>query len=187
MDWGLAVEREAVIRPLVEQQNLTPDDVERAVRHLRVSRSLLYTLVRRYRQLPRASSLLPWKRGRDTHSTFLEQNREQLLKACIQEFYLRSERPSMAALIREVRRRFSEQKLSVPNYRAVRRRVEAMDLRLVIGRREGAKRACEKLGPVHVSPLEVIQIDRSPVEVIVVDQRSRLPIGRPVWAASQKH
>jgi putative transposase len=135
VDWGLAVEREAVIRPLVEQQSLTLGDVERAVRQLRVSRSLLYTLLRRYRQRPQASSLLPWKRGRDNNVRVLDQNREQLLNACIKDFYLRPERPSLAALVQEVRRRFSEQQLPAPNYRTVRRRVGAMDLRLGMGQR----------------------------------------------------
>lgn len=180
VDWGLAVEREAVIRPLVEQQSLTLGDVERAVSQLRVSRSLLYTLLRRYRQRPQASSLLPWKRGRDNNVRVLDQNREQLLNACIKGFYLRPERPSLAALVQEVRRRFFEQQWPAPNYRTVRRRVEAMDLRLVIGKREGVKRAREKLGPVQISslkpewPLDVLQIDHTPVDVIVVDDASPL-------------
>lgn len=81
------------------------------------------------------------------------------------DFYLRSEQPSLAALILEVKRQFAEQQLPAPDYRTVRRRVEALDLRLVIKKREGAKRAREKLGPVKVSslrpelPMDVLQID----------------------------
>ena len=123
-DWGLAVEREAVIRPLAEQQKLCVEDVAAAVRHLRIGRSVLYNLVHRYRQRPHTSSLLPLKRGRDTYTTVLDQNRELLLDSCIREFYLRPERPSLAALIQEVKRQFSEQQMSAPNYRTVRRRVE---------------------------------------------------------------
>ena len=152
---------------------------------LGMGRSTLYTLVRRYRQRPQASSLLPWKRGRPNNVTLLDQGREELLNTCIREFYLTPERPSMAALIRELRRRFSEQRLPAPNYRTVRRRVAALDQRLVIQKREGARRAREKLGPVQVSslrpewPLDIVQIDHTPVDVIVVDRESRLPIGRP--------
>ena len=43
--------------------------------------------------------------------------------------YLRPERPSLAALQREVRPRFAERTLAVPNYRTVRRRAEAVDAR----------------------------------------------------------
>jgi putative transposase len=95
-DWGLAVEREAVIRPLAEQQKLCVEDVEAAVRHLRIGRSVLYNLVHRYRQRPQTSSLLPLKRGRDTYTTVLDQNRELLLDSCIREFYLRPERPNLS-------------------------------------------------------------------------------------------
>ena len=46
----------------------------------------------------------------------------------------------MAALVRETRRRFFERQLSPPDYRTVHRRVEALDLRFVLGKREGSKR-----------------------------------------------
>jgi putative transposase len=78
-----------------------------------------------------------------------------------------------------------ERKLLAPNYRTVRRRVEALDVSVVIRKREGSKRAREILGPVRFSslrpelPLEVLQIDHTPVDVIVVDQEQRLSIGRP--------
>ncbi len=44
-DWGLAVQREAVIRPLAERQRLCTEDVEEAARHLGIGRSVLYCLV----------------------------------------------------------------------------------------------------------------------------------------------
>jgi putative transposase len=184
-DWGLALEREAVIRPLAEQGKVSTGDVEEATRQLQMSRSLLYALVSRYRRRPQTSSLLPWKRGRDGKLNFLEPDREQLLSSCIEDFYLTPERPSLTALVQEVKRRFSERQVPAPNYRTVRQRVEALDLRLVLSKREGAKRAREKLGPVGVSslrpelPMDIVQIDHTVADVIVVDQEHRLPIGRP--------
>ena len=184
-DWGIAVEREAIIRSLSERNQLSTYDVDEATTQLRISRSVLYKLLRRYRQRPQTSSLLPWKRGRNNSLTFLDPTRESLLTSCINDFYLRPERPSLAALIQEVKRQFAEQDLPAPNYRTVRRRVEELDLRLVIGKREGSKRAREKLGPVNVSslqpalPMDVLQIDHTPVDVMVVDAERRLSIGRP--------
>jgi len=115
----------------------------------------------------------------------LEPEREELLQVCLREFYLTSQRPSIGALAREVRRRFSELQLPTPNYRTVQRRVEALDQRLVVGKREGSKRARGKFGPVGVStlstdvPMDVLQIDHTLVDLIVVDRELRLPIGRP--------
>lgn len=184
-DWSLALERERVIRPLAEQARLSVRSIGEAACQLSLSRSVLYDLLQRYRQRPQISSLLPRKRGLEAKASLLSEEREQLLRSCIAEFYLRPERPPLAALLLEVRRRFAEQRLPAPNYRTVRRRVEALDLRLVIGRREGSKKAREQLGPVGISslrperPMDFVQIDHTLVDVIVVDQQNRLPIGRP--------
>jgi putative transposase len=166
---------------LAEQKQLSIGDVDDAMSRLGMSRSFLYKLIRRYKQRPQTSSLLPWKRGRE--------DRDKLLDECIKVFYLRPEQPSLAALILEVKRQFTEKQLPAPNYRTVRRRVEALDSRLVIRKREGATRVREKLGPVNVSslgpelPMDVLQIGHTPVGVIVVDAKRRLPIGRP-WLTS---
>jgi len=94
-------------------------------------------------------------------------------------FYLRPERPSLAALLQEVSRRFSEQNLPAPHYRTARKRIEALDLRLAMQKREGVKKAREKLGPVSIStlmpksPMDVLQIDHTLVDVIVVELRRR--------------
>jgi len=185
VEWRLALERESVIRPLAEEQRLTNGRLQEAMLRLGLSRSVLYKLVQRYRDRPQTSSLLPWKRGRDLNLQVLSPKQEELLQACIQEFYLTRERPTVAALMREVKRRFSERQLPTPVYRTVRRRIEALDLEFVIRKREGAKKAREKLGPVLIStlrsevPLDIIQIDHTLVDVIVVDRQHRKPIGRP--------
>jgi putative transposase len=184
-DWLLALKRESVIGPLAAQPKLGLDRVDEAALALGLGRSVVYDLVKRYRQRPQASSLLPGKRGRELKTSGLAQDREQLLSSCIQEFYLKPERPRIAALVLEVRRRFAEQNLRAPNYRTVISRVQALDLRLVTAKREGSKKARELFGPVAIStlqpehPMDVLQIDHTPMDVIVVDQQKRRPIGRP--------
>jgi putative transposase len=184
-EWQLALEREAVIRPLASKSKLSVTLIEEATRQLRLSRTVFYDLLRRYKQRPQTSSLLPWKRGREFKATFLDRPREELLNSCIQEFYLRMERPSLAALVREVRLRFSLRGLPAPHYRTIRGRIGELDLKVSLQKREGAKKAREQVGRVSVSslrpenPMELIQIDHTPVDVIVVDQEQRLPIGRP--------
>jgi len=185
VDWGLAVERESVIRPLSEEGKLTDERLQEAMLRLNLGRSVLYKLIRRYRQRPQTSSLLPLKRGRGRDIRVLNHDQEELLQSCIREFYLTPERPSMAALVRETRRRFFEQQLSQPDYRTVQRRVEALDLRFALGKREGSKRAREKCGPVGISsliaelPMDLVQIDHTLMDIEVVDHEQRRSIGRP--------
>ena len=137
--WGVALQRETVIRPLAEQPRLSAESIAEAACLLGLSRSALYELLQRYRRRPQASSLLPWKRGRKPNRSLLGDEREALLKTCIDEFYLRRERPSLAALQLEMLRRFAERALAIPNYRTVRRRVEAVDAHTALRRRDGAK------------------------------------------------
>jgi len=166
--WGVALLREAVIRPLAEHSRLSAESVAEAADQLGLSRTILYKLLQRYRRRPQTSSLVPWKRGRKPSESLLGEEREALLNTCIDEFYLQPERPSLAALHLEVRRRFTQWSLAVPNYRTVKRRAEAVDARIMMRRRDGAKKARERFGPVSV-----------PVDVIVVDRENRQPIGRP--------
>ena len=71
------------------------------------------------------------------------------------------------------------------NHRTVASRVAALDPRLTMAKRPGTKAARQKFGPVGVSnlradaPLDLLQIDHTLVDVIVVDREHRLAIGRP--------
>ena len=184
-DWLVALKRESVIGPLAAQSRPGAQRVGEAARELGLGRSVVYDLLRRYRQRSQTSSLLPGKRGHESKVPLLGADREQLLSACIHEFYLKPERPRLSALMLEVRRRFAEQRMPPPNYRTVVCRVEALDLRLATAKREGGKKARELLGPVAIStlqpehPMDLLQIDHTPVDIVVVDQHKRLPIGRP--------
>jgi putative transposase len=185
LDWLLALRRESVIAPLAAQSKVGLRRVNEAALQLGLRRSVIYDLLKRYRRRSHTSSLLPGKRGREPEVPVLKEVREQLLSSCIQDFYLQPERPRLAALVLEVQRRFAERDLPPPNYRTICNRVRSLDLRLATAKREGSKKAREVYGPVAIStlrpssPLDVLQIDHTPVDVIVVDQQRRLPIGRP--------
>jgi putative transposase len=113
-DWLLALKRESVIAPLAVQPKVGVQLVDEAALELGLGRSVIYELLKRYRQRSQTSSLLPGKRGREPKAPVLNQDREDLLSSCIQEFYLKPERPRLAALMLEIRRRFAE-RLFLPN------------------------------------------------------------------------
>jgi hypothetical protein len=78
--------RETVIRPLAEQPRLSAESIAEAAYQLWLSRSVLYTLLQRYRRRPQTSSLLPWKRGPKPNESLLGDEREALLNTCIGEW-----------------------------------------------------------------------------------------------------
>ena len=96
-DWLLALKRESVIAPLAAQSRVGVRRVDEAALQLGLGRSVVYDLLKRYRQRSQTSSLLPGKRGREPKVPVLKQVREQLLSSCIQDFYLKPERPRLSA------------------------------------------------------------------------------------------
>jgi putative transposase len=156
---------------MAEERKLGKAAIEEASRHLRMSPALVYRLISRYRRRPKTSSLMPWKRGPARNTRYLDLSREDLLTACIKEFYLVPERPSLASLFQEVWRRFVERRLPAPNYRTIVRRVRGLDPRHAMSKRQGSKAARDKYGSVGISPLrpaapmDIVQIDHTRADV----------------------
>ena len=84
-DWLLALKRESVIGPLAAQAKLGVQRVDEAALELGLGRSVVYDLLKRYRQRSQTSSLLPGKRGREPKVSVLGQDREDLLSSYIQD------------------------------------------------------------------------------------------------------
>src|SRR5260370_37628115 len=93
--------------------------VDEAALQLGLGRSVVYDLLKRYRQRSQTSSLLPGKRRREPKVTVLKQVRDQLLSSCIQAFYLKPARRGLAALDVDVLRLFPVQYLRAANYRTI--------------------------------------------------------------------
>jgi putative transposase len=102
----------------------------------------------------------------------------------LDEYYLARPKPTEAALRREIGRRCRQAGLKPPARNTVRARIDRIDPLEVAGRREGAtaqRRLQAVIGatPVVEAPLDCVQMDHTPVDLIVVDEAGREPIGRP--------
>jgi hypothetical protein len=69
-DWLLALKRESVMSPLAVQSKLGVQRVDEAALELGLGGSVVYELLKRYRQRSQTSSLLPGKRGREPKVRF---------------------------------------------------------------------------------------------------------------------
>jgi putative transposase len=102
----------------------------------------------------------------------------------IEEFYMSRVRPPFAALMRSISHECHRSEIPVPHFRTIKRRLATYDPKEIMKARFGAKAAGETFRPVQANyqptlPFQLLQIDHSPVDLIVVDERDRLPIGRP--------
>jgi putative transposase len=183
-DWQEARRRLAIIQPLSATSARTSDTMMLAAKHLQISVTHTYRLLKRYETDPRLTTLLPAPRGPKRGNSRLQPLVEDVIKTCIDEVYLTRQKPCVTALVAEVRRRCRALALQPPSQKAVRHRLAALSAAEITARRHGRKAARDRFGPVTGSidapwPLSIVQIDHTLVDVIVVDSVTREPIQRP--------
>jgi putative transposase len=110
--------------------------------------------------------------------------RDSLLRATIDEHYLKQPRLKPEDIFKEVNRRCSAAGVPEIARGTVLARLRALDPETVARKRFGAKHAREKVSAapgtfVVDGALEVMQIDHTQVDIHVVDETYRQPIGRP--------
>lgn len=145
---------------------------------------MVYRLLTRFKNRRDTSSILPTRPGRKPGGKLLKKPQERIIAQLIRKVYLSRQKPSIAALHRIISLECFRAQLPIPSYKTVRNRVVSLDPQEVMRKREGARAAVErfrplKLAPSIMSPLELVQIDHTLVDVIVVDELERRPIGRP--------
>ena len=182
--WDEAVAREAVIRPIADEPRLARAVVVGACRKLGLRRTRFYELLRAYRARPATSSLLPAARGAAPGGSYLPEPVDAAVSEAIRSFYRKRERPTVAALHREVRRLCLQRGLTPPCWHTVRARVRRIDPAALAADREGVAAAEQRYRPAPGAfradhAMAVVQIDHTLVDLIVVDSRHRRPIQRP--------
>lgn len=111
------------------------------------------------------------------------------MREVLQQRYLSKQRRSVAVVHREVVRRCRARGLRVPSRGTLQRRIAKLDPVMRVSAREGAEatRPLASAGGTSASVeglLQQVQIDHTVVDVMVVDERARLPIGRPYVTAA---
>ncbi len=184
--WHKSLRIAELLRPLIEMRpyQRTREDVARVADELGRHPSTVYRLIKEYEETGHISSLMRKSRS-DKGKTALGPQVEEIITECINSFYLTPQRRSVAKTAVEVRRLCFEQGLPMPDAGTIRSRVARLDNFDKTRKREGYKTANEHyrvLGgafPGADRPMATIQIDHTPVDVIVVDEVHRKPIGRP--------
>jgi putative transposase len=129
-------------------------------------------------------SLLPAKSGPTKGKRRLAPAIEAQIDAAIEAVYLKPERPTLRGVLRQVRQDCRAAGLIQPSMKALRARISARSLRERVAAREGAAAADDRFRQVHGGlrterPLQVIQIDHTKVDIMLVDDVTRACIGRP--------
>ena len=140
-------------------------------------------MIEPFRLTPTVSGLLPGARGRPKGFRLLRAEQEAVICEVAQCEYLTPTRPPLRHLVEHVRRRRRQEGWVPPTWRTVKARILEIDA-ITRARRRGDPEPLRATNPtpgeyVASRPLEIVQIDHTEVDVIVVDEQSRNTIGRP--------
>lgn len=183
-DWQTAEKRFQAIRPLIHD-DCGRAAVSRRAAELGIDTSTLYRWIERFNAIGVVTALIPKKRGWRKGKPRISAAKEAIIDEVIHDFYLTSQRPSAKKAAREIQRRCSERRLEAPSESTVTRRLKQLDDRRVLRGRGQRERAMNRYQPVPGRfpgadhPLAVVQIDHTPVDIILVDDGHRRAIGRP--------
>ena len=182
-DWETARQREAVLRTISEQGNLSRQ-VADAAANLGVSVRTVFRWLAAYRQLPQTSSLLPNPMGPPKGTKRIDAKVEEVIESVINDVYLSKPRAKKEEVARMVGLRCEAMGLKAPSRKPILARLSALDKSVVAKARLEPGEAAALVDFVPgtykvVKPLDVVQIDHTLADVIVVDEENRLPIGRP--------
>jgi len=183
--WTEACRREEAIRDLLRRypDRMTRNALEEVAWELGLSRTTLYELIARYRATRTVEVLVEKPPGRPKGSLHEEPVRDALIQQYLESDYLKPTRPPLRRVVANIAAACRQQDLPAPAWRTVKARLLRIDERVRAARRgETAlvRARTARPGSYEVTrPLQVVQIDHTRVDVVIVDQDAREALTRP--------
>jgi len=184
-DWDLARKRTSVIAPLATLQTVGHQVAGEAAQQLGISRRQVYSLIQRAREgSGLLTDLVPRRTSGGKGKGRLSEAVESIIRELIRKQFINRQKRTVAKLYRDIKKECKTKGLPVPARNTVVLRIKQLNPVQVKSSREGvdAARTLQSAGdtpPKITSILEQVQIDHTVIDLIIVDERDRQPIGRP--------
>jgi len=184
-EWKVAQDRMAIIRPLLGLPGRTRAQVAEAAGKAGVDTATVYAWIKLYERSEHLFALLPRKAGHAPGTRLIDRAVDAVIERNIRKYYMSKQRGSPAEVIKQVNTDCNAAGLPRPHPNTVRNRIRdkpAVDVLKAQGRADEAhNRFAPTMGsfPPADRPLAVVQIDHTPADVEVVDEKSRRSMGRP--------
>ena len=183
--WEVLQKQFSLLKPLLRKGNRerTYDEIDVVAKQLGKNRVTIYRWLNRIEGNTSASALLREKR-KDIGVPRISAEIDKIITDKIDSFFLVKERPSVVELWEQIAIECKDKHLKPPSRATVIRRVDRIQDRVMMTKRYSHKKARETYEPIHgafpgaATPLAVYQIDHTPVDLILVDDIHRQPIGR---------
>lgn len=182
--WDEATKRFEIIRPLLNTPSRTRQDVIARAKQYQRHENTLYSWIRNYEATGLITSLLPRTRS-DKGTKKLTPEIETIIQSVVDSEFLTKQRKSQQKVCDEVRRHCANAGIEPPHKNTVRSRIKELAGEHVMAKRKGRKAADQAYSPIDGSfpdadwPFAIIQIDHTPLDIILVDDVYRRSVGRP--------
>jgi len=182
-EWRKIELRFDAIRPLVD--GATRKEIESRAIEIGRHYTTIYRWLRKYRSMMVMSSLLSRRPGCRLGTKRISPEAESIITEVIESHYLSSQRPSIQRVIDRVFIACHERKVFPPGKNTIRSRIKEISEYERLKRQGNRSKARTLYEPTPGQfpgadyPLAVVQIDHTPMDIMLVDDEHRLSIGRP--------
>jgi len=182
-EWEEANKKYKIIKPLLTGKRNTKKEVDEVAKQHNKSLATIYRWIQDYNKTGTIHSLVPeFKKRGGAKKNRLSKEDDTIIKSVINEYYLNSQKYSIPYIYRIIQEQFHNANLKPPHINTIRKRIDNLSVKEVTKRRDGEK-VSDTFGmpgknPRGNFPLELVQIDHTPLDLILVDEDDREPIGR---------
>jgi putative transposase len=183
-EWEKATKRYEIIKPIL--RNRGDQNFAQAIADKnKIGIATIYRWLKIYDESGLVSSLAGKRRTGGKGKSRLSQMQEDIIYDKINDVYLNSSKKSITKTIREIQLACDQYSIKCPHPNTIRNRIRNIPDEEKVRKRYGIKKARDKYEPIKGEfpnadyPLSVIQIDHTPVDIILVDEQFRKPLKRP--------
>jgi putative transposase len=185
-DYQIAKSRLEAIKPLLELEQPKKRHVRLRAAEVDCHYTTLYNWLKAYQSTQALTSLIPKRRGWSYNRKRLDSDVNTIIEHYIENLYLTIKQPSPKKVYSEIKNACAKAGLTPPHQSTIYRRIDRVpEEKRLRGRGridEANNRFSVKAGkfPGADTILNVVQIDHTPLDIIIVDEETRQSIKR-VW------
>lgn len=181
-NWKLANQRYAVIEPLLSGNSMVKGAVAKQAKEAGVDVATVYRWLQRYKDFGNIAALVPMRRGWKKGRSRISEEVEGLIDSAIDTGYALNRGVTITAAHVAVKNACEAVNLPVPNITTVRARIKKIPYKKILmkrGQLEEARKHESRSGELAADyPLQIVQIDHTPLDVFLVDDVFRESVGR---------
>jgi hypothetical protein len=183
-DFEEALKRYKTIESLLNLKNRTTKDVQAIAKKHKKGIATIHRWLSLYEEYGTITSLASKREycGAKGKSR-LDESVNTIIQNVIEDMYLNKQRYPLLSIYNKIVEKCSAAGLKIPTKNTIRNRINSIHPKIIAKHRKGIRvketRGMPNRFPEVNMPLDIIQIDHTKVDVMVVDKETRQSIGRP--------